>query len=264
MPQTPIYGLPYENRNDPPGKTTRAEAGPLLADAVEDELQRIDADRLNGYRFLERVYFTSSGNFVKGSYSGLRAIFVQAVGGGGGGGGNAATGVGQVAESAGGGGGGYAAKWILETALAASETVTIGAGGAGGTAGANPGSAGGNTSFGAFITGNGGNGGSGGTATSTTAAANVGGGGGTAGTPDLAITGSSGGAGVVISGVPVRQNRGGSSWLSTEVGNTAASSAGNTGRSYGGGATGVRSSASEAAKAGPDGGPGIVIIDIYV
>lgn len=43
MPSTPIYGLPYEAESDQPGVSLRAP-GPILAEAVETELERIDTD----------------------------------------------------------------------------------------------------------------------------------------------------------------------------------------------------------------------------
>lgn len=233
-------------------------AGQYIIGSVGTDKARI------GYRLYSIEYLTASATFRKADWPGLRAVRVRVVGGGGGGGGTAATGAGQVAESGGGGGGGYAEKWLEVGDLAASETVTVGAGGTGGAAGANAGSAGTATTFGTHAGGNGGSGGAGGTATAGTAVAAGGGGGGTSGTPDLALTGSTGGSGVVIGAVPVRGNRGGASYLSTEVGNSASSSAGNAGRNYGGGATGVRSGAAESARAGPDGGPGLVIIEVYV
>lgn len=47
MPQTPIYGLPFEQASDQPGITlTGGEFGleEILAEEVEDELQRIDGE----------------------------------------------------------------------------------------------------------------------------------------------------------------------------------------------------------------------------
>lgn len=41
MPTTPIYALPFENNGDVPAHTLRAEAGPILAEAVETALQGI-------------------------------------------------------------------------------------------------------------------------------------------------------------------------------------------------------------------------------
>lgn len=42
MPETPIYGIPYETDNDIPGISLRPP-GPIAAEVVETELQRIDS-----------------------------------------------------------------------------------------------------------------------------------------------------------------------------------------------------------------------------
>lgn len=101
--------------------------------------------------------FTSSGAWIKpvslltGSY-----VKVTVIAGGGGGGGavqNSATGSGN-----GGGGGGRSVKLIAEDDLAASESVTVGAGGTGGTAGGGTGGNGGSSSFGSHCSATGGDG----------------------------------------------------------------------------------------------------------
>lgn len=124
----------------------------------------------SSYLFFAKTTLISGTAATYTTPSGVRAIFVQLVGGGGGGGG--VDGVGsQAAFSPGGNGGGYAEKFI--TSPSATYTYTIGDGGAGGAAGANAGSTGGTTSFtdgGATnMTGPGGNGG--GTMASGTAVA---------------------------------------------------------------------------------------------
>jgi hypothetical protein len=116
-----------------------------------------------GFKYVDTVYFTSSGTFSKATYPWLRAIRVKCQGAGGGGGGVATTGASQVAFGGGGGGGVYAESFITDIAgLDASITVTRGAGGAGGAAGNNAGSAGGNSSFGSLVVGDGGLAGGGG------------------------------------------------------------------------------------------------------
>jgi hypothetical protein len=111
---------------------------------------------LEGYVFVETVYFTSSGTFTKATYPWLRAIRVKCVGGGGGGGGAQPTTAITTSGGSGGSSGGYAESFITDIAgLAASVTVTRGAGGAGGN-GAN-GSNGGDSSFGALVLGENGN-----------------------------------------------------------------------------------------------------------
>ena len=96
--------------------------------------------------------FTASGSYTKPA--GLKAVKVSAVGGGGGGA------EGPSAQRGGGGGGaGTAIAHIPASVLAASETVTIGAGGAGGVTVGVSGTAGGTTSLGTLLTAAGGGGG---------------------------------------------------------------------------------------------------------
>jgi hypothetical protein len=101
-----------------------------------------------GYRYVETIYYTSSGTFVKANYPWLKAIRVRLVGGGGGGGGSVATGAGQFNANGGGGGGGYAESFITDIAgLPASIDVTRGAGGAAGTTAGASGGTGGDSVF---------------------------------------------------------------------------------------------------------------------
>ena len=94
--------------------------------------------------------FTSSGTWTKPSgYSASSRVLIQAWGGGASGG---------RSQGGGGGGGGYNERWITLSAMGATETVTIGAGGAGRTTNA-AGNAGGNTTVGSLITAYGGGGG---------------------------------------------------------------------------------------------------------
>ena len=96
--------------------------------------------------------FTSSGTWTKPT--GAEFVLVQAWSGGGGGANNTAS---STAES-GGSGGEYVWQIFQASALGATETVTIGAGGAGGAnASSANGSAGGNTTFGSLLTAIGGN-----------------------------------------------------------------------------------------------------------
>src|SRR5690606_9858574 len=109
-----------------------------------------------GYRYLDTVYFASSGTFSKADYPEARAIRVKLVGGGGAGGGSVSGANYSVGQ--GGGAGGCAEAFITDlAALDASVAVTIGAGGVGQTAG--PGTAGGATSFGTHVAATGGDGG---------------------------------------------------------------------------------------------------------
>ena len=88
-------------------------------------------------------FFTASGVWNKPAQA--RAVEVFVIGGGGGGGGCSATGSGEQAAGGGGGGGAGARTFYAASALAASETITVGAAGSA-TAGAD-GGAGGESSF---------------------------------------------------------------------------------------------------------------------
>lgn len=121
-----------------------------------------------GYRLLQTVYYTSSGTFIKANFANLRAVEVEVLGGGGGSGGMPLTNASSRALAQSGGGGVWAKAFMLASALLATETVTVGAGGAGGTTGTlDFGQVGGTSSFGSHISASGGPGGnsnSGGTA----------------------------------------------------------------------------------------------------
>jgi len=215
----------------------------------------------------EQIVYAANDTFTKASYPGLRAIRVIAVGGGGATGGTAATAGGQSASSAGGGAGEYAESIILASALAAGETVTVGAGGTKGAAGNNAGTNGGASSFGAFVAANGGGSSPGGSAGSGAGFTGAGLGG-TGGTGDILIPGGDGGfAGRLSSdpSVPIPVNRGGASQMSTEARspNVSAGTAFD-GKDYGGGAGGQSAGASTAARAGADGADGVVIVEILV
>lgn len=226
---------------------------------------------LPAYTYKQTVQFTASGTFTKSDYDGIRAIHYRVQAGGGGSGGCAATAAGQVSQGGNGGGGEYVEGFILESDLAASEAVTVGAGGANGAAGNNAGGAGGDSVIDTIpgeVRANGGAGGGGGAA--TVALTGVGG---------NAAPGGSGGGGtgayLVIGGDDAGQcftlatnrlypgNGGGSAMgpaqsRSIAGGNYAAS----PGRTYGGGAQGGGNDPSQAALAGADGAAGIVLIDV--
>jgi hypothetical protein len=149
-----------------------------LADAVDADVALLGS----GYRLAAILQFTSSGTFSKGSYAGIKAVEVEVIGAGGGSGFAAATNGSQIAFGRGGAGGAYGHGFILASALASAETVTVGAGGAGGTSGTPDGTAGGSSSFGAFVTAGGGDGGNDATAsTAGTGTSFLRGSGGTAG-----------------------------------------------------------------------------------
>lgn len=224
------------------------------------------AGSTQGFQYMATVYVTSSDTFTKADYPGLRAVRVQCQAGGGGGGSAAATSTGEASASGGGGGGEWSQKWILAADLAASETVTVGAGGAGGTSGGN-GTVGGNTSFGSHCTAIGGDGGFTRGATTTYNAA-TGGQGGQGGVGDLTIRGGGGSAG----SADARGSEGGfhgvggSSMLGRESRGSRGSTGitGDPGSLYGGGGGGAVNAASASARAGAAGAAGIVVIDLFV
>ena len=103
------------------------------------------------------VTFTSSGTFTKASYSNYSQAEITVVGGGGAGGGAEGLGGGDWSVGSGGGAGGTAVIIVPLASMAASETVTIGAGGTG--VAAADGGNGGTTSFGTWAVATGGTGG---------------------------------------------------------------------------------------------------------
>jgi hypothetical protein len=219
---------------------------------------------INAYNYVQTLYYTSSGTFTKADYPWLRAIKVKVQGAGGGSGGAALTGAGQVAAGSGGAGGNYAESFITNiSGLAASVTVTVGAGGAAGTHAAN-GGYGGNSSFGSIVIGSGGGGGD--FMAATSGSATVGAAPLVSATGDLIIRGSSPMRARVRSGEILTLGQGAGSFYggATNDGNTNVGIAGSGGRVYGGGASGGFNYPSAATnKNGAEGAPGIVIVELY-
>ena len=218
----------------------------------------------NGYRLVQTIQFASSGTFTKASYSWLRAVRVKLVGGGGAGGGAPAVSGGNHADGGGGGGGGYAEQLILAASIAASVTVTVGAGGVGGTS---TGGTGGASSFNTHVVATGGTGGIVGTNNSLAIGAQGGTYGiGTAG--DLLLTGSEGGVSSGYATLP-RSGQGGSSVMGggaggVYTGSSGGKAAGAAGGQYGGGGSGAGNAQSaSSATAGGSGANGIVIVELY-
>jgi hypothetical protein len=207
----------------------------------------------------ETLYFTSNDTFEKADYPGLYGVRVRACGGGGAGGGANTTGAGQAAVGGGGGGGGYAESVILASALASSETVTVGAGGVFGV------SAAGHSSFGSHVQGNGGGVGSTSSAiTTSNIGANPGSGGG--GTGDLVVAGGSGFSGPLFNN-SVLTGKGGTSFLGAGANATRTISGTNgnnapAGSIGGGGAGGANTSSQGTSRDGGDGAAGIVIVEV--
>ena len=210
--------------------------------------------------YSDAIYKTTSGTYAKPAD--LKFIIVEVVGGGGSGGGTQATGASTRAGSSGGGGGGYSRKKILASALAGSETVTIGTGGSAPSAGNNPGNAGGTTSFGTHLQATGGSGGNGGAASSGTTGASYGGEPGVGSGGDFNVYGNAGGSSQVSGGFPSSSGSGGGTILAGAVA-VSNNTTGNAGSNYGGGGSGCASGVNQPARAGGAGADGIVIIHEY-
>lgn len=119
----------------------------------------LDSFRDEAYRYVDTLYFTTSGNFFKFLYPWLRGVRVTCLGGGGGGAGAAITAATTTSIGTGGNGGHYAQSFISNIpALPDPIAVTVGLGGQGAT-GAVDGAVGGTSSFGSLVSANGGAGG---------------------------------------------------------------------------------------------------------
>lgn len=219
------------------------------------------------YRYGGQVRYTASGTFVKADYPGLRALQVRCIGGGGGSGGCAATGAGQVSLGGNGGGGAFVERLVTDVAaLAASETITVGAGGAAGGAGAAGAAGAASTAFLATAgAGLGGGGGAAGAALTGPIGAR-GGGGNPSGTFDVGFRGGSATEAYALSVARLNGGVSGDSAMSAAFGFAGIGAAGvaaAAGTAYGGGALGALNGESLAARAGAAGAPGIVIVDLY-
>jgi len=219
----------------------------------------------NGYQYWQTIAFDANGTFTKASYPGLRAVRIRCQGGGGAGGGAAITGAGSCSGGGGGQGGNYAEKWVLASALAASETVTRGTGGTGvaGAAGNN----GGSSSVGSLCVAGGGVGGA--TSGSTTAwSGPISNTPSTTATGDMIRLGDAGGFGVMhgSSDFIMSGAGGGSMWgIGARPVNPGAGANGFDGSGYGGGGGGAGNSNSQAATVtGGAGTAGRVLIDLYL
>ncbi len=227
--------------------------------------QRVEAP-IRG-ELVQIVYFTASGTFTKADYPWLHKVQVRLVGGGGGGGGCALTSATQACAGGGGGGGAYAEVFLLEAALGAAETVTVGAGGSGGAAGDNVGVAGADSKFGgALCIGEGGQPGSGDAAvTPPRYGATGGAGGGIAGVGDLQVAGGRG-LPVAIFEEVVTPSPGGASMFAPMRTSSLTTSGtdGSDGDLYGaGGSGGANADDQGSGRAGGDGADGIVIVYLY-
>ncbi len=231
----------------------------------------------DGYRLRETLYITSTSSFLKASYPYLRAIKVKVVGGGGGGGGAPSTNATSTAIGGSGSGAGYSEFLITNIGgLAATLWAKVGAAGIGGSVGSNAGGTGGESWFGTSNT-----------TTTTTYGHAYGGVGGAAGTAatgnrvisgragadvgltgDLKVGGGASGSLFNASSNFVHSSSGGTSGLAYggAAGGVATSSAsdGNIATGYGGGGSGAAcGNSTGTGRAGGDGTPGIVILELY-
>ncbi|MBF8177802.1 glycine-rich domain-containing protein [Herminiimonas contaminans] len=208
--------------------------------------------RLIGFQVI-----TATGTYTKATNN-PAFVVVEVQGGGGGGGGSAAT----SSASAGGGAGGYGMKKILASALAASETVTIGNGGTAGAVGGTGGN-GGASSFGSHVTCSGGGGGAG----SASVGSLVGGAGGVSTGADLNCVGNPGGRSNTNQSVSNGYNASGEGGASRfggagfSVANGSDMRGGNGAANSGSGGGGSATNA--AGQLGSTGGSGVVIVWEY-
>ena len=208
--------------------------------------------------------FTADGTYTKPA--GLVRAMVEVVSAGGGSGGCGATAANSVSSSGGGGGGGYSRELLEASAIGATETVTIGAGGIAGASGNNAGGAGGTTSFGALLSATGGSAGGGAGATPDDRNGGAGGGEGVGSGGDIDGTGTPGGNGLSLGIVGVAIGGKGGSSIAGGGGRDVASSSssvGDPGGNYGAGASGAALGFSQSAGAGSAGTGGLIIVMEY-
>jgi len=239
--------------------THRFKGDSLSYDEMDDNL-----DLLNDGGRLNDVLYYSAGTYVYTKPEELKFIIVRMVGGGGGGAGCPATGTSQQAVGGPGGGAGYTEKKILAADLAASETVTVGAGGAGGV-GAEIGDTGGTSSFGTHCSATGGTGGGTQTAQSSTLniQANSGAAGyGTGG--NLNMYGEKGPRATLISTLGLFLPTGAAPVFGATTIASSVNGNGSGGAGRGSGGTGGQNSGpSQPARTGGNGSGGIMIIEEY-
>jgi hypothetical protein len=244
------------------------------------------ADKSAGYQYHSTIYITSNGNFEKAAAlkldsvapspeatPWLRAIRVRLVGGGGAGGGASATTSTQGAAGAGGGAGGYAERFYTNiSALSASVSVTIGSGGTG-SAGAS-GGGGGTTEFGgagdAWRVRASGGGGAGWNLGSTAGGTlRQGSSAGSGSNGDLLLTGGPGQMMIVfvISAFNSLSGNGGNSFFAGgghgAAPNIDSGSNGVNGSRGSGGSGAINLGTQASARAGGNGGAGIVIVELF-
>lgn len=257
----PIFSSGYGSKSNPVGNDkiliADSEAANAIKGVTQDNLQKGFKGGLLG----DTKYITASGNWTKPAN--LKYIEIEVIGGGGGGGGVQGAASGQ-GIAGGGGGGGYSKKKILAQDLAATESVTIGAGGNGAVAGNNAGQIGGTSSFGSHAYAEGGTGGQG-----VTNGAAVGGQSGVGGlgvNGNLNIRGKDGRYGLVLNSLRAIDGGGGDSPRGWGMGGAYnagfANATGETGTGYGGGGSGASASTNNNLGGGR-GTNGIVVVYEY-
>jgi len=262
--------LPVSTAADLP--TVSVRPGDLATVADTKALVRSDGTTwetmatAGGFQYSQTITYTASGTFTKATYPGLRAVRMRVQAGGGAGGGAQATSATQGSAGGGGQAGNYAEKWVLASALGASETVTVGAAGAANTGAA--GSAGGQSWIGTHCTASGGAGGPTGTASTgfngQNASPHV-----TTGTGDVVVVGEAGGIPMWSGGTGVTVFASGGAGGTSRFGGggrqrfATTGYDGQEGQGKGSGGAGAGNGNSQAARPGGAGGAGIVYIDLY-
>ncbi|HDT3439425.1 TPA: hypothetical protein QHP17_000263 [Klebsiella pneumoniae subsp. pneumoniae] len=214
-----------------------------------------------GGRLINIQTFYSSGIYTP--TAGTKKVIVEMVGGGGGGAGARAAGPGQVAVGGAGGAGSYAKGQF--TSGFSGVQVTVGSKGLGGTVSDPYASDGGASSFGSLMTAAGGSSGEPAGPTNSfpfsTVAAVVSGG--ATGANIIGTPGEGASSSVVISSSVIVDSPGGSSHFGAGGFITATNAHGVNGSGYGSGGGPSSVTAGNAAVAGGDGAPGLVIIYEY-
>lgn len=217
----------------------------------------------NPGRLVESVLITASGVYTPDPRSKL--FFIEWVGGGGGSGVLPSTSSGQTGCVGGGAAGSYGCGWFTSAQIGASQPVTIGLGGAGGNISLGNGQAGGATSMGALFSAPGGNGSPAGvivaTSSSNVALSGSSGGAGLGGS-ELNLAGDQGGYGIAFTSNTLG-GKGGSSPLGVGGQAGGATFTPTSGTGYGTGAGGNSSGVSTALKNGISGRPGAIRIRGY-
>lgn len=204
-----------------------------------------------------KVLWLTSGTTYTPS-AGIRALYVECLGGGGGGGGAKAA-ASASAVAGGGGSGSVNAAWITGAGIKASYSYALGAGGTGGANTGGNGGAGGATTFDSpsVCTGNGGSGAIGISSTATPAFALGGTSGSNSGVGNTYLRGNPGLAAINLSSTVVKAGDGADSMFGGRIPGGGGGGAGGTNPSPGGGGAGA-SSVSATGFTGGDGGDGAI------